>query len=221
MRSLSITGMAAVALLSGGLVSEASAQSGRGQGQAILVDLARSLDPGGVLSGRRGTSRNDGVLRRDDVLRGRTSRGGVFGARNDDSDSDSDRRGKGKGHLKGKHKHKHKGNCTGNDDVIGQTSSRLPSRVCVDANGDGICDSRTADQRRPRTRTGTNGDVILGRRSGTNQGVVLGRRAPGTLLAQQVGLALIQRYAYQQALARQQAAIAYQQRVAYAQRGIR
>jgi hypothetical protein len=177
MRILSITGIAAVALLSSGLVSDASAQ-GRGRGQD--QNRARGLD-----RARQVASLNSRILRNDNSRLGRIS---------DDGDSDGRKVRKNK---------KNKGNCDRrNGDVIGRTGTTLPSGVCVDSNGDGICDSGTgADQRRPRTGSGA-------------AGVILGRRASGSVLARQVGLALLQRYAYQQAAA-------YQQRVAYGQRGLR
>ena len=184
MRILSVTGVVAVAMLASGVASEASAQGrGRGQNQSRATGLVRARQVASVNSR---------------LLRAQSSRVGRI---NDDGDSDSD------GNRKIKHKNKHKGknkSCKGNGDVIGQSGTTLPSGVCVDANGDGMCDSGTgADQRRTRTRTGT-----------SNGGVILGRRTPGNILVQQVGLALLQRYAYQQALVNQQ-------RIAYGQRGIR
>jgi hypothetical protein len=180
MRILSIASIAAAALLANGLVSEASAQ-GRGRGQ----DKNRAR---GIARACQVASANSRLLRTD---------GSRFGIR-DDSDSDSDGKFKNKNKQKGKNKH-----CTDNGNVIGKTGSRLPSSVCIDANGDGFCDSGSADQRRPRSRTG----------SGAG-GVILGRRTPGNILVQQLGMSLLQRYA-------QQHALASQQRATYGQRGIR
>ena len=165
MRNLSMAGIAAVALLASGFVSDASAQgNGRGQNAYRARGIARA----------RQVANENARFLRDDC----------------DCDRDSDRKWK-----KAKHK-KHGGNC-GNDGVISQRSSRLPSGVCVDSNGDGICDGGTVDNRRPRTRTG-NGGVILGRRAPGDAGVILGKRGSGTQLVQQVGLQLLQRAAYAQ-----------------------
>jgi hypothetical protein len=174
MRILSITGVAAIALLASGFASDASAQ-GRGHGRGQDKNRAR-----GLVRARQVASENSRLLRTENSRLRRI---------NDDSDSDSDsdkgRRGR---------KHGKTGKCGNNGDVLGRTGTSLPSGVCVDANGDGICDAGTgADRRRPRTTT-RNGGVILGRRN--DGGVVLGRRSQGALLAQQVGAALLQRYAY-------------------------
>jgi hypothetical protein len=155
MRILSITGIAAVALLSVGLVSDASAQ-GRGRGQD--KNRARGLE-----RARQVASENSRLLRGDDSRLRRVN----------DSDSDSDN---------GRKKQKKNKNRRGNRDVIGQAGTTLPSGVCVDVNGDGICDGGTSDRRRPRTRT-------------DNGGVILGRRAPGSILGEQVRMLLLQRAA--------------------------
>jgi hypothetical protein len=159
MRILTITGLAAVALLASGFASEASAQ-GRGRGQNEY--RARGFERARQVANERAR-----FLRDDDC----------------DCDRDSDRKWK-----KAKHR-KHSGNCDRRDGVFRQRTSRLPSRVCVDANSDGICDNGTIDRRRPRTGTG---GVILGRRTPGNAGVILGKRVPGSTVAQQVGLMLLQ-----------------------------